>query len=111
VLALSFMGLRTPDAPTAAALSGMAHSIGYLLAAIGPALFGLFRSVTTTWTTPLLLLCLTTTAQAIAGFLAGGGTLRPVEVTGHEAMLAKHNATDTTATTGDFTGSWRNPGA
>ncbi|GAA5159578.1 MFS transporter [Pseudonocardia eucalypti] len=75
VLALSFMGLRTPDAPSTAALSGMAQAIGYLLAATGPALFGLLRSVTGGTTAPILLVCLTALAQAVAGFLAGRGSL------------------------------------
>lgn len=75
VLALSFMGLRTLDAPSAAALSGMANAIGYLLAAAGPALFGLLHSVTGDTNAPILLIGLTAVAQAIAGFLAGRGSL------------------------------------
>lgn len=39
-LAMMFFGLRTETAHQAPELSGMAQSFGYLLAAIGPMLFG-----------------------------------------------------------------------
>src|SRR3712207_9359333 len=39
-LALTFFALRAPDPQHAAALSGMAQTFGYLLAAAGPSLFG-----------------------------------------------------------------------
>ncbi len=40
ILGLTFIGLRASSAHQAAALSGMAQSIGYLLAACGPPLMG-----------------------------------------------------------------------
>ncbi|VFS43336.1 cyanate transporter [Enterobacter cancerogenus] len=40
ILGLTFIGLRASSAHQAAALSGMAQSIGYLLAASGPPLMG-----------------------------------------------------------------------
>ena len=55
-LALTFFALRTPDPEHAAALSGMAQSVGYLLAAAGPFLFGVLRDATHAWTVPLALL-------------------------------------------------------
>jgi len=55
-LAMIFLSLRTNDARDAAALSGMAQSVGYLLAATGPTLFGLLHDVTANWDLPLLLL-------------------------------------------------------
>lgn len=55
-LAMMFFGLRTKNSYEAAELSGMAQSIGYFLAAIGPTLFGFLHDVTNSWTTPLLLL-------------------------------------------------------
>lgn len=55
-LAMMFFGLRTDTAQQAAELSGMAQSIGYLLAAIGPTLFGYLHDATNSWTTPLFLL-------------------------------------------------------
>ncbi|MCY8467276.1 CynX/NimT family MFS transporter [Bacillus atrophaeus] len=55
-LAMMFFSLRTQNAHQAAALSGMAQSFGYLLAAIGPLVFGLLHDVTHSWTIPLFML-------------------------------------------------------
>lgn len=55
-LSMMFFGLRTENAGQAADLSGMAQSVGYLLAAIGPTLFGYLHDVTNSWNTPLLIL-------------------------------------------------------
>jgi MFS transporter, CP family, cyanate transporter len=66
-LALTFFALRAPDAGHAAALSGMAQSVGYLLAAGGPFLFGVLRDVTGAWKVPLALLLTVTICLLIAG--------------------------------------------
>jgi MFS transporter, CP family, cyanate transporter len=66
-LALTFFALRAPDPGHAAALSGMAQSVGYLLAAGGPFLFGLLRDVTGGWKVPLALLLAVTMCLLIAG--------------------------------------------
>ena len=50
--------LRSADADTAAALSGMSQSGGYLLASLGPLVMGLLHSATDGWTVPLLFLLL-----------------------------------------------------
>lgn len=55
-LSMMFFGLRTQSAHQAAELSGMAQSIGYLLAAIGPALIGYLHDATHSWSVPLLIL-------------------------------------------------------
>ena len=55
-LAMIFLSLRTKDAYDAASLSGMSQSVGYLLAASGPILFGFLHDVTAGWNLPLLLL-------------------------------------------------------
>lgn len=55
-LAMIFFGLRTDDAQQAAELSGMAQSVGYLLAATGPMIFGYLHDLTNSWHTPLLIL-------------------------------------------------------
>lgn len=55
-LSMMFFSLRTVNAHQAAELSGMAQSIGYLLAAIGPALIGYLHDVTNSWTLPLFIL-------------------------------------------------------
>ena len=66
-LALTFFALRASDSGHAAALSGMAQSVGYLLAAGGPFLFGVLRDVTGTWKVPLALLLTVTICLLIAG--------------------------------------------
>ena len=52
-LGLAFLGLRSKNARQAAELSGMAQSIGYILAAVGPILIGSLFDFTHTWTVPL----------------------------------------------------------
>lgn len=71
-LALSFLGMRAANVHQAAELSGMAQSIGYLLAAIGPTLFGFLRDVTHSWTLPLVTLLIT----GVVLFIAGLGAAR-----------------------------------
>ena len=75
-LALTFFALRAPDSEHAAALSGMAQSVGYLLAAGGPFLFGLLRDVTHAWTVPLTLLV----AVAVCLLITGLGAARDAHV-------------------------------
>ena len=75
-LALTFFALRAPDSEHAAALSGMAQSVGYLLAAVGPFLFGLLRDTTHAWTVPLALLF----AVAACLLLTGLGAARDAHV-------------------------------
>jgi len=66
-LALTFFALRASDSGHAAALSGMAKSVGYLLAAGGPFLFGVLRDATGAWKVPLALLLAVTICLLIAG--------------------------------------------
>lgn len=55
-LTLTLMVLRAPDARHAAALSGMAQSVGYLLAAAGPVAVGALHDLTGGWTVPVAVL-------------------------------------------------------
>ncbi|MFB8377745.1 CynX/NimT family MFS transporter [Paenibacillus taichungensis] len=55
-LAMIFLSLRTKDAHDTVSLSGMSQSVGYLLAATGPILFGLLHDIAASWNPPLLLL-------------------------------------------------------
>ncbi|GGF94331.1 CynX/NimT family MFS transporter [Paenibacillus abyssi] len=55
-LATMFFILRTKSGSQAAELSGMAQTVGYLLAAAGPAFFGFVYDATHHWTIPLLFL-------------------------------------------------------
>ncbi|EQB4338828.1 CynX/NimT family MFS transporter [Clostridium botulinum] len=52
-LSMMFFSLRTEDSNEAAQLSGMAQSLGYLLAAFGPILFGFLYDATNSWKVPL----------------------------------------------------------
>lgn len=72
-LGLLFLVLRTSDSESAAELSGMAQSVGYLLAATGPVLFGLLHDVTHSWQIPLLTLF----GVVLCKLLAGLGAARP----------------------------------
>ncbi|WP_323960432.1 MFS transporter [Arthrobacter sp. JZ12] len=53
VIALSLFSLRTGNHEQAASLSGMAQSVGYGIAAVGPVVFGALRDLTGSWTFPL----------------------------------------------------------
>lgn len=70
-LATMFFVLRTHNAQQAAELSGMAQSVGYLLAAIGPTLFGFIHDVTGSWTIPLLILVTGALLLFVVGMEAG----------------------------------------
>ncbi|MEV0261628.1 MFS transporter [Streptomyces sp. NPDC050617] len=71
VLALSFQSERAGSSGEAAALAGMAQSIGYLVAAAGPLLLGILHDATSAWTVPLVLLVVLGALMAIAGHGAG----------------------------------------
>jgi CP family cyanate transporter-like MFS transporter len=71
-LSMMFFSLRTENAHQAAELSGMAQSIGYSLAAIGPALIGYLHDVTNSWTLPLFILV----GASILLFIFGLGAAR-----------------------------------
>jgi CP family cyanate transporter-like MFS transporter len=71
LLALIFMGLRSKSASQAAALSGMAQCVGYLLAAGGPSLVGKLHDLTGGWGMPLTIGTLLSLAMAVLGALAG----------------------------------------
>ncbi len=71
ILGLTFIGLRASSAHQAAALSGMAQSVGYLLAACGPPLMGKIHDANGDWRIPLLACGLVSVVMAICGILAG----------------------------------------
>lgn len=70
-LATMFFVLRTHNAHQAAELSGMAQSVGYLLAAVGPILFGFIHDMAHSWTIPLLILIVGAILLFIVGMEAG----------------------------------------
>ena len=71
VVALSLFGMRTRTHRQASAVSGMAQSGGYLLAAAGPPLFGLLHDRTAGWFWPLALVLAVAALQAAVGVLVG----------------------------------------
>ncbi|QHC27471.1 CynX/NimT family MFS transporter [Streptomyces sp. GS7] len=70
-LALTMMVLRSGDAHTAARLSGMSQTGGYLLAAAGPLALGAVHQATSGWTVPLLLLLAVCVGLSLLGLGAG----------------------------------------
>lgn len=71
VLALSFFGLRTRDHGQAASLSGMAQSVGYLLAAAGPVAVGALHDVSGSWTPALVVLVVADVLLVAVGWRVG----------------------------------------
>lgn len=78
-LAMILFGLRTRNAQDAAELSGMAQSVGYLLAALGPILFGYLHDLTNGWNVPLIALLVIVIFMLITGVAAGRNRLIGVE--------------------------------
>jgi CP family cyanate transporter-like MFS transporter len=70
-LALGVIALRTRHPADTAALSAMAQSIGYLIAAVGPFVFGLLHGATGGWTASLLLLVAVLVAELVLGWIVG----------------------------------------
>lgn len=70
-VSLTLMAQRARDHHGASALSGMAQSVGYLMAAAGPVLFGALHSVTDAWVLPLLLVAAVLVGQTLSGMAAG----------------------------------------
>jgi CP family cyanate transporter-like MFS transporter len=70
-LALAFFSLRAADPRSSAALSGMGQSIGYLVAAVGPVLFGALHDATGGWRVPLSVLVGVAAVHTLVGLRAG----------------------------------------
>ncbi|EBY4016943.1 MFS transporter [Salmonella enterica subsp. enterica serovar Kambole] len=71
ILGLTFIGLRASSAHKAAALSGMAQSVGYLLAACGPPVMGKLHDASGSWFLPLSGVTVLAIIMAIFGLYAG----------------------------------------
>ncbi|EMU9213334.1 CynX/NimT family MFS transporter [Salmonella enterica] len=70
ILGLTFIGLRASSAHQAA-LSGMAQSVGYLLAACGPPVMGKLHDASGSWYLPLSGVTVLAIIMAIFGLYAG----------------------------------------
>lgn len=77
VLALSLFSLRTRNHGEAAALSGMAQGVGYLVAAAGPVVFGWLHDVTGGWSASLGLVAALMAVMCAFAMLAGRDRLLP----------------------------------
>jgi MFS transporter, CP family, cyanate transporter len=71
ILALVFVSLRVTSSHQAAALSGMAQCVGYLLAAAGPTLVGAMHDVLGGWNAALTVCAALCVVMAVLGLLAG----------------------------------------
>jgi MFS transporter, CP family, cyanate transporter len=83
-LSLILVVLRTRDAHDAAELSGISQTVGYLLAGLGPLLFGVLYEVSGSWSLPLAVLLVTAGCQ----FVVGLGAARP-RVVGRGASVER----------------------
>jgi CP family cyanate transporter-like MFS transporter len=70
-MALTLVAQRARDHNAASALSGMAQSVGYLLAAGGPVAFGAVHAASGGWTGSLLLLLAVAVALIVTGAFVG----------------------------------------
>jgi MFS transporter, CP family, cyanate transporter len=70
-LAIAVIALRARTAEDTAQLSGMAQGFGYLIAGIGPFLFGLLHDVSNGWTMPWVLFLVVYVVQIAVGVAAG----------------------------------------
>lgn len=70
-VSLSLFSLRARTHEGASALSGMAQSGGYLIAAAGPIAFGALLSASGGWLAPLLLVGVVLVGQLVVGVLVG----------------------------------------
>ncbi len=69
-LSMMYISMRTRTADQAASLSGMAQSIGYMLAAFGPMLFGYLRDTINDWRAPVYIMILVACCTLTAGLFA-----------------------------------------
>lgn len=70
-LALLFMVLRSTSTAQTSQVSGMAQSVGYMLAAIGPVGIGALHDLTGSWTIAMTALAMALVPQTIATMVAG----------------------------------------
>lgn len=75
-IALTFIGLRTPDSRHAAELSMMSQAVGYSIAAIGPISIGLAHDIVGSWQIPFAMILASVIVLTAVGL--GGGKSRLV---------------------------------
>jgi CP family cyanate transporter-like MFS transporter len=70
-LAVALISLRTANAADTRSLSTMTQSVGYLLAAVGPLVFGMLHGLTGGWAGSLVFLLVGQAIQIVVGLVAG----------------------------------------
>ncbi len=93
-LAICFTMARAPDPATAASLSSLAQSVGYLVAAAGPLAVGFLRAATGGWTVPVTVLLLICGVEMAVGLFAGRPKMLPAG--GPAASSSGHPEADST---------------
>jgi CP family cyanate transporter-like MFS transporter len=76
-LGIFFTMARAPDPVTAASLSSLAQSVGYLVSAAGPLAVGFLRTATGSWTVPVVMLLVICAVELTVGLLAGRDRMVP----------------------------------
>jgi MFS transporter, CP family, cyanate transporter len=76
-LGIFFTIARAPDPVTAASLSSLAQSVGYLVSAAGPLAVGFLRTATGSWTVPIVVLLVICAVEFTVGLLAGRDRMVP----------------------------------
>lgn len=91
-LSMLFFTIRTKDGKEAAELSGMAQSLGYLLAAVGPVLVGTLHDVSGGWTMPILFLIAISIIVLISGVVSGkeGTVSEQTDMQGEKGVADVH---------------------
>ncbi len=87
-LGIFFTMARAPDPATAASLSSVAQSAGYLLSAAGPLAVGFLRTATGGWTVPVVLLLAVCVVEMTVGLLAGRDRMIPARFQHPHAAVA-----------------------
>jgi CP family cyanate transporter-like MFS transporter len=75
VLSITLFSLRARTAPQSVALSGMAQSVGYTMAALTPIFIGFLHDLTQQWSLALLLMMALASLQLAMGYLSGRSSL------------------------------------
>lgn len=70
-LSMMFFSLRSNDGQEASKVSGMAQSFGYLIAAVGPVLFGFMHDMTAAWNLPVTIVGLVGMILIVTGMKSG----------------------------------------
>jgi MFS transporter, CP family, cyanate transporter len=87
-IALALIGLRARSAATTAALSAFVQAIGYVVAGLGPLLFGAFYGATGSWALPLTVLFAALLATAVTAFPSTADRYVDDELTPRSAKLS-----------------------